>query len=197
MDSQDETPKPAHKVGYKNPPLHSRYKSPISGNPRGRPKGPKTLAGIIKRVLSTKVTVTASGKRKRMNALEAVATRTLHDALAGDRRAGRDILKLAQLAEPAGPTEADIARQLAAAAETPENIAAIFQLAACEEVCRMLASFGLVKFDDEGFPVICRDELGKLYDLSNFEDRYRRKEQAAERIANLLNPPSEAGDSEG
>jgi hypothetical protein len=34
-------PEPAYEVGYRKPPMHTRFKRGQSGNPRGRPKGTK------------------------------------------------------------------------------------------------------------------------------------------------------------
>ena len=33
-----------YEVGYKKPPIHTRFKPGVSGNPKGRPKGTKNLA---------------------------------------------------------------------------------------------------------------------------------------------------------
>ena len=39
------------KVGYGNPPQHTRFKKGQSGNPRGRPKGTLNLATVLARTL--------------------------------------------------------------------------------------------------------------------------------------------------
>jgi hypothetical protein len=49
-DESDPTP-----VGYKHPPMHSRFKPGQSGNPKGRPKRPPTLRGDLADVLSEPV----------------------------------------------------------------------------------------------------------------------------------------------
>ena len=36
-----------YKVGYKKPPLHSRFKKGQSGNPRGRPRGAKNFSSVL------------------------------------------------------------------------------------------------------------------------------------------------------
>ncbi len=40
------TTKPTTGVGYKKPPLHSRFKKGQSGNPRGRPRGSKNFSTL-------------------------------------------------------------------------------------------------------------------------------------------------------
>jgi len=41
--------------GYKDPPVKSRFKSGVSGNPKGRPRGSINLGTIVARVLNDEV----------------------------------------------------------------------------------------------------------------------------------------------
>lgn len=56
-----------HKVGYKSPPLHSRFQKGQSGNPKGRPKGSENILALTKRIANERVSVTtADGTTKSM-----------------------------------------------------------------------------------------------------------------------------------
>jgi Family of unknown function (DUF5681) len=56
-------------VGYGKPPKHSRFKTGISGNPRGRPKRRPTAAGeIINNVLNAVTEYREGGPNKKDNA---------------------------------------------------------------------------------------------------------------------------------
>ena len=61
-DASDEE----HKVGYKRPPLHSRFQRGMSGNPRGRRKGVRNFASDVKRALEIPVSLKDNGKTKRV-----------------------------------------------------------------------------------------------------------------------------------
>jgi hypothetical protein len=45
------------KVGYCNPPTHSRFKKGHSGNPQGRPKGTHNIGKVLERTLREKVII--------------------------------------------------------------------------------------------------------------------------------------------
>ena len=64
-------------VGYRRPPLHSRFKPGISGNPRGRPKGSKNLDSLCHSLLSRKVTIHEAGARRKVTAVEAILLATI------------------------------------------------------------------------------------------------------------------------
>jgi hypothetical protein len=49
------------KVGYKLPPIHSRFQKGRSGNPRGRLKGVRNFAADVKRSLEIPVTLDEGG----------------------------------------------------------------------------------------------------------------------------------------
>lgn len=60
------------KVGYRNPPKHSRWKKGQSGNPKGRPKSRADLLQEASAILSEPVTGrTADGKSISLAGLEA------------------------------------------------------------------------------------------------------------------------------
>lgn len=75
------------KVGYKNPPQHTRFRKGQSGNPRGRPKGAQNLVSIINDLLDKPVTVVVEGVKQQMSGRNALAFKIFEKALKGDPRA--------------------------------------------------------------------------------------------------------------
>lgn len=98
-------------VGYKRPPKHSRFKPGQSGNPRGRPKGSKSLPTLVRQALGRKVKLTDRGQTKQVTVLEALLRRLVEVGLVkGELRAIEKLLTLGEVyAEP----EASDERQLA------------------------------------------------------------------------------------
>ena len=84
------------KIGYKRPPLHTRFRSGMSGNPRGRQKGVRNFAADVKRTLEIPVTLSENGKSKRASTQEALILRLREKALKGDARALETLLSLAR-----------------------------------------------------------------------------------------------------
>jgi uncharacterized protein (UPF0216 family) len=62
--------KPDYKVGYKKPPLHSRFQKGQSGNPRGRPRGSKNFSTLLTEALNEPVVVTEDGRRRKISKRE-------------------------------------------------------------------------------------------------------------------------------
>ena len=60
-----------YKVGYKHPPLHTRFKLGQSGNPNGRPKGRLNLSTEVMGIISKKVKVRDGDKDRQMSLLAA------------------------------------------------------------------------------------------------------------------------------
>ena len=73
-------------VGYKKPPLHSRFKPGQSGNPKGRPKkvGPSISEAFWKELNSPVTLTEKSGKSRKISKLEAMAKRHSVKAINGD-----------------------------------------------------------------------------------------------------------------
>jgi hypothetical protein len=62
-------------VGYGRPPKATRFAPGKSGNPRGRPKGSRSVAAILDGIMSQKVTVSEGGRTRRVSRLEVMLLR--------------------------------------------------------------------------------------------------------------------------
>ena len=80
-------------VGYKRPPVKSRFRKGQSGNPTGRPKGQRNLGPVLAEVLRQTVTVKQDEKSERMSKGEAVIRVLLTKATKGDSRAIKAMLE--------------------------------------------------------------------------------------------------------
>lgn len=94
--ARSRTPGIDYEVGYKRPPVHTRFKRGQSGNPKGRPKKvpePALHAGLSEedaltlRLLAEEVSVVVDGQARRMTRREAICRAQLEQAMAGDLRA--------------------------------------------------------------------------------------------------------------
>lgn len=89
------------KVGYMNPPQHTRFKKGKSGNPRGRPRNQEDLNTVLHRVLNRKVRVKDDDQT--MPIRDALMRKLRELALQGDRQAlalQRRIIEEAGIADP-------------------------------------------------------------------------------------------------
>ena len=87
------------KVGYCNPPEHSRFKTGQSGNPRGRPKGTLNMATVLERTLREKVVIHENGRRKIITKLEAAIKQLTNKAASGELKALQLLAALVRSAE--------------------------------------------------------------------------------------------------
>ena len=85
------------KVGYKRPPVHTRFQKGQSGNPRGREKGVRNFAVEVKRSLEIPVKLNENGRPKRVSTQEALFMRLREKALKGDNRALETLIGLARI----------------------------------------------------------------------------------------------------
>ena len=98
---------PDYEVGYRKPPVDSRFKKGQSGNPRG-PRG-KNLAALLVAALNEPVYVTTDGKRRKITKREAIVAQLVNQSAGADLRATKmliDMLKdIEQKAGTAPPSE--------------------------------------------------------------------------------------------
>ncbi len=103
-------------VGYGRPPLHTRFKPGHSGNPRGRPKGPKSILRLLIEALEERTAVTSEDGKRRRIAKRKLGLRRLADKFAGgDAYATRMVLDLLSQIERRTPPEPAERPPLAAA----------------------------------------------------------------------------------
>jgi hypothetical protein len=69
--STSEASQAQYRIGYKHPPLHTRFKPGQSGNPYGRPKGRLNLNTEVMRIISKKVKVRDGDTDRQMSLLAA------------------------------------------------------------------------------------------------------------------------------
>lgn len=84
MADGDDTP---YRVGYKRPPLATRFKAGKSGNKKGRPKGSKNFATVIQDELRVRISIVENGRRRKITKREAIAKQLVNRAAAGDLKA--------------------------------------------------------------------------------------------------------------
>jgi hypothetical protein len=102
-DVEDDEASPAPmKVGYCNPPVHTRFKPGQSGNPSGRAKGSQNLKTIFNKVLDEEISLREGSEVKKVSKAEALVRGMVLGALKGDQR---NLLMLFRVAEQTGQFE--------------------------------------------------------------------------------------------
>lgn len=103
-------------VGFKRPPVGSRFKKGQSGNPSGRPKKKPNLFEDAAQILGGTVTGRAKGGSKTLPILQVVFRATCREALQGDNQALRRVIELMLTLTPeALETEKETNNELAGA----------------------------------------------------------------------------------
>lgn len=87
MKEEDGDDREEYRVGYGKPPLGSRFRHGVSGNPKGRPRGIRNFQTELSEELRTKVTVHENGRRKKITKRQAIAKQLVNKAASGDLKA--------------------------------------------------------------------------------------------------------------
>jgi len=108
-DAPVETlPVPA-KVGYCNPPVHTRFKPGQSGNPSGRGKSSQNLKTLFNKVLDEEISLREGTDVRKITKAEAIVRGVVVGALKGD---ARNTAILFRLAEQVGQFQDDDTRDI-------------------------------------------------------------------------------------
>ena len=94
MIDQNEKPEPYsrqpdYEVGYRKPPKSTRFRKGKSGNPKGRPKGSRSINALLERALDAPVTITEAGRTITIEQRAALFKALVARAITGDRRGAR------------------------------------------------------------------------------------------------------------
>ena len=92
----------SYAVGYRRPPLHTRFKPGQSGNPSGRVKGSKNLKTLFHQILNEQIPLQDGTQSKKVTKAEAIMRRLVIGALKGD---SRSLMTLMRIAEQTGEFE--------------------------------------------------------------------------------------------
>jgi len=97
----------AKPVGYGNPPEHARWCKGQSGNPKGRPKRPASLADDLLAELAEIIPLTQGGKVTKITKQRAVVKALAAGAIKGDVRASNILMACLRVIEAKGDPHAD------------------------------------------------------------------------------------------
>jgi hypothetical protein len=95
-DDATEAPQAPVKVGYGNPPVHTRFKQGQSGNPSGRAKGSQNLKTLFNKVLDEEISLREGADVRRITKAEAIVRGVVVGALKGDSRNTAILFRLAE-----------------------------------------------------------------------------------------------------
>jgi hypothetical protein len=88
-----------YKVGYGRPPIETRFKKGVSGNPAGRKPGRRNVSSVIAAALAETVVVNENGRRRTITKLEAAFKQMANKAAGGDARATKLMIELLHQSE--------------------------------------------------------------------------------------------------
>jgi Family of unknown function (DUF5681) len=99
-----------YEIGYKKPPVATRFKKGNRANPRGRPRGSKDLATLLERALDAAADADAGAKPGRLTKRELVVARLVERSAGADLAATKllfELLRRTDAAAVARPSESD------------------------------------------------------------------------------------------
>ena len=97
-----------YEIGYKKPPVTTRFKKGNRANPRGRPRGSKNLATLLERALDAAADADAGAKPGRLTKRELVVARLVERSAGADFAATKllfELLRRTDSAAVAQPSE--------------------------------------------------------------------------------------------
>jgi hypothetical protein len=79
-------------VGYCRPPKQHQFKPGKSGNPKGRPRGAKNEATMLREILEHKISLREGGRLRKISVRQAILLKMADGALKGDTKKAAFVL---------------------------------------------------------------------------------------------------------
>src|SRR3954464_10587070 len=95
VNSDEQINGATYAVGYRRPPLHTRFKPGQSGNPSGRVKGSKNLKTLFHQILNEQIPLRDGAQSKSVTKAEALMRRLIIGGLNGDSRSLTTLIRIA------------------------------------------------------------------------------------------------------
>ena len=95
----------SYRVGYGRPPKQHQFQPGQSGNRKGRPKGTKNTATLLREILDRKIEVRTGTTVRKISVREAILTRFAESALKGDTKSAGFLLQRYNMLETARASE--------------------------------------------------------------------------------------------
>ncbi len=92
-----------YEVGYARPPKRSQFRPGQSGNPKGRPKGAKNEATIIRAILNRQIEIRDGSRTRKVSVMEGMLLSFAQEGLKGNPKAAAFLLNRYRLAEGLAP----------------------------------------------------------------------------------------------
>ena len=113
VPSPSATSDQSYEVGYGKPPKHSRFQPGQSGNPKGRPRGAKSILTELREEALGRVDLRENGKLRSVTRQAAAVKRLFSDALGGKVTPMKLLLPLllsAEAQDAATPDDRNLSR---------------------------------------------------------------------------------------
>ena len=94
-----------YEVGFKRPPVHTRFRKGESGNRKGRPKSTKNLKTDLNEELREKVTLKDGDRTRKISKQRAIVKTLVNKTLKGDARAASTLINLVCRTSDLGASE--------------------------------------------------------------------------------------------
>jgi Family of unknown function (DUF5681) len=108
---RESSMKPVPAVGYRRPPVHTRFKPGQSGNPSGRPKGSQNLQTLFHKILNERIPLREGARVRKVSKAEAVMRGLVIGAMKGEPRSVMTLFRIAeQTGQLGGHSTAEVQR---------------------------------------------------------------------------------------
>ncbi len=77
----------AYAIGYRRPPVHTRFKPGRSGNRKGRPKRQRNVRTVVEETLNQRITIRDGNGTRSLTKLDGVVLTVINGALKGEPKA--------------------------------------------------------------------------------------------------------------